>query len=297
VHNKLRQSVATRSVGFGRRIVVLKMCGSRMLKDTVKPTRAQRRDASRKIRPATERTLSLLEALATTGRPASLKELSAMCELPSATAFRLCQRMEAEGYLVRDAGSRRYTIGVRLMRLGLDIVRSSGPTSMRHTIMSELVDAIGETCNLTTLAGNEVLYLDRVETRWPLRLALEPGSRVPIHCTASGKLFLSFMPDELRERILATLTLPRNSAKTIVDHGEFRRDLQRIAKRGYSTDNEEFLTGLVAVAVPVRDRKGHVFAAVASHAPVARMDLKRLTAEVPRMVDAAAKLAKTFDWD
>lgn len=181
------------------------------------------------------------------------------------------------------------------MRLGLDIVRASGPSSMRRAIMSELVEQIGETCNLTTLVGTEVLYLDRVETRWPLRLALEPGSRVPIHCTASGKLFLAFMADELRTNILASLPLVANTAKTIVDAKALKRDLQRIVRRGYSTDNEEFLAGLVAVAVPVRDRKGVVFAAVATHAPAARMDLRQLTLEIPRLEAAASRLSKTFE--
>jgi DNA-binding IclR family transcriptional regulator len=134
-----------------------------------------------------------------------------------------------------------------------------------------------------------------VETRWPLRLSLEPGSRVPAHCTASGKLFLSHLPTESRERILATLPLPQSSPRTIVETNELRRELQRIAKRGYSTDNEEFVAGLVAVAVPVRDKKKHVFAAVACHAPVARVDLKKLVAEVPRLEAAAAKIARTFD--
>lgn len=266
-----------------------------MVKSSNQASHRQLKAASKQVRPAMERALLLLEALAVLGRPASLKEISATHGIPAATAFRLCQRMEEQGFLVRDASSRRYTIGVRLMRLGLDIVRASGPMSTRHVIMSDLVDAIGETCNLTALAGTEVLYLDRVETKWPLRLALEPGSRVPVHCTASGKLFLSFMPDDMRERVLATLPMPSCAPNTIVGHAELRRDLQRIAKRGFSTDNEEFLAGLVAVAVPVRDHKGQVFAAVASHAPVVRMTLKALIQEVPRLQVAAAKIARTFE--
>jgi DNA-binding IclR family transcriptional regulator len=255
----------------------------------------QRIDAGKRRRPAVTRALGLLEAVAAVGRPATLNEVAGIEEVPVASAFRLCQRLEEAGYLVRDSSSRRYTIGARAMRLGLDIVRAGGPISTRRAIMSELVNAIGETCNLTTLAGTDVLYLERVETRWPLRLALEPGSRVPIHCTASGKLFLAFMPAELRKRLLATLPLPVSSPNTIVDATALERDLQRIARRGFSTDNEEFLAGLVAVAVPVRDRKTRVFAAVAIHAPVARLELKQLIREVPRLEAAATRIAQTFE--
>jgi DNA-binding IclR family transcriptional regulator len=256
---------------------------------------SQRAKAGRLDRPAVTRAISLLEAAAALGRPATLAELAAEVDVPAATAHRLCQRLEESGYLMREGGSRRYSVGVRLLRLGLDVVRASGPTSLRRAIMSKLVDEIEETCNLTTLIGTEVLYLDRVETRWPLRLALEPGSRVPIHCTASGKLFLAHMPKEVRARMLSRLPLTAHAPNTIVTTRELELDLKRIAKRGFSTDNEEFLAGLVAVAVPVRDQRGTVFAAVATHAPIARLDLKALTAQVPRLVAAAERIAGTFE--
>ncbi len=265
-----------------------------MARNRKSPTSPQRVAAGQKNRPALTRALGLLEAVAAAGRPVALNELAAIQEVPIATAFRLCQRLEDAGYLVRDGGSRRYTVGVLLMRLGLDVVRTSGPSSSRHEILASLVESIGETCNLTTLVGTEVLYLDRVETRWPLRLALEPGSRVPLHCTASGKLLLAAMPKETQERVLATLQLTANTSNTIIDPRLLRRDLQRITKRGFSTDNEEFLAGLIAVAVPICDRKGRPFAAVACHAPVARLDLRQAIALVPRLQDAAARLAPTF---
>jgi IclR family transcriptional regulator, acetate operon repressor len=259
--------------------------------------RQQLKDASKKDRPATERTLLILEALANAGRAVSLKELAGANDLPHATAFRLCQRLEQEGYLAREVGARRYAIGVKLMRLGLSIVQSSVPTSLRRSILAELVAALGETCNLTTLAGMEVLYLDRVETKWPLRMMLEPGSRVPLHCTASGKLFLATMPIENREQVLATLPLTAATLNTITHRSTLRRELSRIAKRGFSTDNEEFLAGLTAVAVPIEDRKRRVLAAVACHAPKARVDLQGLISQVDLLRSAAKRLAQTFDPD
>lgn len=255
----------------------------------------QRSEAGRQSRPAVTRALQVLEAVAAIDGPASLTEITKALDLPQATAFRLCQRLEDEGYLTRDGGTRKYAMGARLMRLGLDIVRGSGPLSSRHKILSELVDTIGETCNLTTMAGTEVLYLDRVETRWPLRLALEPGSRVPLHCTSSGKLLLASLPKPARQQILKGLTLTANTPNTITNRTELERELQRIARRGFSTDNEEFLVGLIAIAVPIKDRRGKTFAAVACHAPIARLSLKEATALAPVLQAAAAKLAHSFE--
>ncbi|HMN71832.1 MAG TPA: IclR family transcriptional regulator [Rhodoblastus sp.] len=255
---------------------------------------AQRRAAGGKQRPATERALTLLEAVASAGRPTTLKELEVICELPAATTFRLCGRLQEQGYLMRDADPRRFSVGPRLMRLGLEIVRAAGPANTRRNVLSDLVDAIGETCNLTCPSRGEVLYLDRVETKWPLRMALEPGSRVPIHCTASGKLFLAHMPEGARDRLLAGVTLTRNSPKTIITIKALLRDLEKIARNGYSTDNEEFLAGLIAVAVPVRDANGKVVAAVACHAPVARMSLAKLLEQKSLLENAAARMTETF---
>ncbi len=255
----------------------------------------QRSMAGRHSRPAVTRALGLLEALAAIEGPASLIELARHLDIPQATAFRLCQRLEEEGYLIREGGTRKYAVSARLARLGIGILRSSGPLSTRHAILADLVDNVGETCNLTTLAGTEVLYLDRVETRWPLRLMLEPGSRVPVHCTASGKLLLASLPKPTRQQILKALKLTPNTVNSMTNRVELDRDLQRITRRGYSTDNEEFLAGLIAVAVPVKDQRGRMFAAVACHAPVARLDLKSAIALVPALQVAAAKLATTFE--
>jgi DNA-binding IclR family transcriptional regulator len=258
-------------------------------------SQTQLKDASKRARPAVERTLLLLESLARSGKPSALKELSMMRDIPQTTAFRLCQRLEEQGFLAREHGGRRYTPGIRLIRLGLDIVRASGPSLLRNTFLSEAVGAIGETCNLTVPVGHEVLYLDRVETQWPLRLVLEPGSKVPMHATASGKLFLASMPDEMREQMLVNLTLTDNTPNTIVDVPALRRELAKIRKRGYSIDNEEFLSGLIAVAVPVKDAQGQTFAAVACHAPLARIDLDGLMRAMPKLQQAARKIARTFD--
>ncbi|HEX3915270.1 MAG TPA: IclR family transcriptional regulator, partial [Steroidobacteraceae bacterium] len=146
------------------------------------------------------RALQLVETVAVSDRPLTLPELCALLNLPKATTHRLCQQLERSGYLVREPGGRRYRPGPRLLRVGFSALRSS-VTAERHQILTALVDAIGETCNFTTLAGHEVLYLDRVEARWPLRLHFETGSHVPMHCTASGKILLAAMKPAERRRV------------------------------------------------------------------------------------------------
>ncbi|HVW57848.1 MAG TPA: IclR family transcriptional regulator C-terminal domain-containing protein [Rhizobiaceae bacterium] len=118
---------------------------------------------------------------------------------------------------------------------------------------------------------NEVFYLDRVEARWSLRFHLEPGSRVPLHCTASGKLFLANMAPAKRARALDSLELTAFTIHTVTDRADLEADLSEIAACGYSLDREEFLMGLSAVAVPISSAKGEVIAALACHTPSTRL--------------------------
>lgn len=261
--------------------------------DSASRNAGQVRKAGRSARPSIERSLQVLTHIAASGRPLALAEICEQLALPKSTASRICERLRRSGYLVHEPGGKHTVIGPRLFRLGLDVVRNSGANSRRHAVLVELVEEIGETCNLTMLAGGEVLYLDRVETRWPLRLALEPGSRVPLHCTASGKLFLSAMAPGERDALLQGMELTPCTPRSLTNLSRLMREVKRIAERGYSLDNEEFITGLVAVAVPVVDESGQPVAALACHAPVARLDLRGAVALVPRLRQAAQRIAAT----
>jgi DNA-binding IclR family transcriptional regulator len=146
---------------------------------------------------------------------------------------------------------------------------------------------VQETCNFTTLDGAEVLYLDRVEARWPLRLTLDVGAHVPIHCTASGKLFLAHLPPPQAEEIIGRAPLVEYTRNTIRTAARLRRECDAIRVAGYSTDREEFIAGLIAVAVPVFDADHVLRAAIALHAPTARMKLEHAIQRLPRLLRAA----------
>ncbi len=241
-----------------------------------------------------ERSLDLIERIARAGEPLTQAKLADGTGLPRPTISRLVRKLAADGYLVHEPGGRFITIGPKLHRLGLDVVAHSGTASGRHRILESLVDAIGETCNFTMLAGCEVLYLDRVETRWPLRSTLDVGSRVPVHCTASGKLFLAAMPPQARRKLLAQVQLRAHTPATLTAPGALERELAIIRRQGYSTDNEEFMAGLAAVAVPVKDARGATVAALACHAPVARLPLAAMLEHLPLLRAASRQLTRTL---
>ena len=114
-------------------------------------------------------------------------------------------------------------------------------------------------------------YHDRVETDWLFRIQLPIGTHVPFHCTASGKCFMASLSPNARRKFVASLTLTKLTPSTLTDPEALLGDLKSIAKRGYSLDEEEFLEGMVAIAVPVTDPAGRFVAALAFHGPTQRI--------------------------
>lgn len=244
--------------------------------------------------PATLRAIGLLEAVSAAARPVSLAEAIEAVSLPKPTVYRLFAQLEKAGLLTREPGSRRYTVGGRLARLGRNVMLHSTVRAARHAVLQRLVEEVGETCNLTMLEGAEVVYLDRVESSWPLRISLSPGSHVPLHCSASGKLLLALMPRARRERVIDSLAFTGHTPSTITDRAAFARALAEVRAARYATDDEEYLAGLVCVAVPVVDAKGRSSAAVAVQAPAARMPLATALTHLPALRHAAEAMAPMF---
>ena len=237
-----------------------------------------------------ERSLRLLSLLAQEGRALSLAELSVRLGLPKVTTHRLCAQLLDGGFLARDVDERSFAVGPALRKLAFDTLNHGVVRGLRHEVLASLVTQVGETCNFTTLDGTRVLYIDRVEAQWPLRLTLDVGSHVPLHCTASGKLFLAEMPKAEREALIAQLPLTRMTRQTITSAKALKTECEAIAAQGWSSDREEFIAGLIAVAVPVRDATGPARAAIALHAPSARLSLAEAQRQLPALRAAAGRM-------
>lgn len=256
------------------------------------PSRAE--DAEQAATPGL-RLLQLLELVCSAPEPQTLVDVVRLSGQPKPSVHRMLQQLEAGGLLARGSDGRRYAITPRLMRFAETVLRSSGSTGARHAVLRQLVADVGETCNLTALSGAEVIYLDRVETAFPLRLELGPGSRVPLHCSASGKLFLAYLPRAQRERLLGGLQYQRHTVHTLSSREALEAELERIRQDGHAVDAEEFIDGLVCVAVPVRDEPhGPVRCAVALQAPAVRMPLPQALQQLDKLRHAAQGIARAM---
>lgn len=258
--------------------------------------RPSSQEASGKAFP-TVKAVAILETIASSRRPLSVTEIGVLLGLPKPTAHRIVRMLESEGLIQHEPGSRRFVPGARLVKFGLDIVGAGMMSAPRHAILEALSQEVGETCNFGVINGSHALYLDRVESEWPLGLRFEPGSRVPLYCTAIGKLFLSWMPKAKCGLMLRSLQLHRYTEHTIVDRDNLEKELGKVREAEVSIDNQEFLAGVVCIAVPVFDANGQRVAALAISAPLARMSLEEALEHVPLLRASADQLTRTIDLD
>jgi IclR family transcriptional regulator, acetate operon repressor len=246
---------------------------------------------------ATLRAFAIIEKVATAEVPVSLTDIVRLVDLPKPTVYRILTMLEESGVLIREPDGKHYVPGDRLMQLCGSVLMRSPQRSARHAIIEELVEQIGETCNLTIPNGNYVMYLDRVETHWPLKVNLHAGSKVPLYASASGKLFLAFMQKRSRDRFLQNTPLIKHTKNTLSDYKSLEVEFKKIRELGYAVDDEEYLSGINCIAVPVTDDEGRVLAGVAAHAPVARMNLTQMREYIPAMKLAAESIATSIDWN
>lgn len=246
----------------------------------------------------TMRLFALLEVIAAKDQRYSLQALVEETGLPKPTLHRMLQQLEGAGLLQREGDGRQYGTGTRLRRLAENLLLNDSHHGARHVVLRRLVEEVGESCNITALSGSEVVYLDRVETAAPLRFYLHPGSRVPAHCSASGKVFLAQMSPAQRRRLLAHGPLTAYTAKTVTNLPKLEKELKRIQTDGYALDDEEFLPGLVCIAAIVPPAGGTARLSnlsnlcVAIQAPIMRLSAAKAKALLPALQRAALALSR-----
>ncbi|MDJ0629993.1 MAG: IclR family transcriptional regulator [Rhodobacter sp.] len=232
----------------------------------------------------------ILEVLGHAGEAMTATDINKQLGLPKQTVHRLCATLEREGFLTRQGHSKRFLPARRLRDLGGGLLFASQHHIMRRQILMDVASNVKETVNFVVPEAQGMSYVDRVETDWAFRIQLPIGTHVPFHCTASGKCYMASLKPKVRQKFVSSLTLDRSTARTHVEPGKLLEELELIEKRGYSLDQEEFLDGMVAIAVPVADDAGRFLAALAFHGPTQRISISDAIARKGFLQKAANRL-------
>jgi DNA-binding IclR family transcriptional regulator len=218
-----------------------------------------------------QRMMKLLDTLEQHPEPLGLKQIAQYTGLHPSTAHRILAAMAADRLVDRvEPGS--YRLGMRLLELGVLVRSRISVRELALPMMRELHAQTGETVSFSVRHDDEIVYVERTSSgRSAMRIVHMIGARAPLHVTAAGKLFLleegfGKLRDYAKRTGLAPHT--RNSLSGLT---ALERELERIQRQGWATDNEEFEIGVRCVAAAVRDESGVQIAALSISTPADRM--------------------------
>lgn len=209
-----------------------------------------------------DKAFALLEAVGASEQGRSLTELASALDLPTATVFRLMHHLARLGYIEQEPGSKRYSLGLRVLTLKASAIQSVRFAALARPHLRDLMLATGCLAQLAVYRDGDIVYVDRVETPTTSRRLVPMGMRVPAHTTALGKALLAALPQVELEGFLGRAPLETRTPNTLTDARGLKSHLQLVCERGYAVDMEEAALGRWCVAAPIRDYSARAVAAV-----------------------------------
>lgn len=230
------------------------------------------RERDSKYVQSLERALSLIEVLAEERAPVSVSELSTRVGLKISTVHRLLSTLSYRGYIEQDPDN-KYRLGLKLFEVGNASLYYPDVRAAARPYLEELVERCNETVSLAVLDRHEVVYIDRVESKniIVVKMFAQVGNRGSVHCTASGKALIAFLPEDSIDEIIAHTDFKKYTTETITDSDMFKKELQRVRRDGYSLDWGEREDHVRCIAAPVFDHEGIVSASISIAGPSTRI--------------------------
>lgn len=213
----------------------------------------------------------------------TLTEISKKIGIPKSTTHRLMEALSSQGLLNRDSDGRSYRLGYQLIRWG---ILSQNSLDLRNTalpLLRNLAMETGETAVLSVRAANYGIWIETVESKYPVRLAMRIGKPLHLHAGASSKVLWAFLQESEVEQILNEIDLIPLKTNTITQKDKMRQELDKIRQRGYATSFEETDDGVMGVAAPVFNHTGKPIAGIGIVAPVSRISEDKVP-EIAKLV-------------
>ncbi len=234
--------------------------------------------------------LTILEAFTPQEPRLSLAKITHLTGLPKTTVFRLLQTLQKLGFVVFDEERKVFFPGPRAMSLGATALSAMDIVDVVQPHLNRLFQTTKEIVNYGILDGDAVVYCVRMGPRQLVRIDAPLGARVPVHNTAIGRAFLAFLPEDQRQDLLTRTS--RNLPKA--EASRLKKLISEAERAGYAICDGDADPDVRAVAVPIRDRRGKMGAAINVVAPISRMSFKRLVQDVvPLLFDCAEEIAQS----
>jgi IclR family acetate operon transcriptional repressor len=240
--------------------------------------------------PILDRTLELVELLATQPDGLTLTAMTERLTMPKNAVFRIATTLTLRGYAVRDEGSKIYRLSRKLLSLGHAAMGGERLTQAAGPVLTALRDATGETALLGTLSGSQGVVLDQVASLHPVKVVVEVGHAFPLHTAAPAKAMLACLPLEASGRLVSGMDFKRLTRKTLPNAKAYLKELEEVRRLGWAYDRGEESETYACAAAPVYDRRGEMVAALWISGPADRVT----AAALPRLGKVVADHAATL---
>lgn len=202
--------------------------------------------------PSVKKAFKILHAVTDSSNGLGVSELAKQLRIGKSTVHGITSALEELGVLVRDPLHKKYSIGYTLLELRKKGYAKMELRDVARVPMEKLMEKIGETVFLGILNGDHVTILDAVESHNEMKITSPPGTRLPLLAGAIGKIFLAQFEEKKAMEIVQKAGLRRYTPKSIVDPKRFFREVEETRKKGYAIDDEEYMMGVKAIAVPIQ---------------------------------------------
>jgi len=232
--------------------------------------------------------LRLYEHLCRADAPLGVSALAAKLHLTKSNAHRILRTLTGLGYAQQTADG-LYAPTLKGWELGTLVMNRLDVVQVAKPYLNELNVTTGESAYLATLNGSSVVYLDVLESRYPIRIRSVIGGSAPAHCSASGKLLIAYNP-LIAERYLAK-PLEKYTARTLTKLADLERKLEAIRRDGYSINDGEWVEGVCGVSGPIHDGHSQGIAAIGVTALKERVNRAKLKQLTKLVTDVAARVS------
>ncbi|MFY0542606.1 IclR family transcriptional regulator [Brevibacillus sp. H7] len=239
-----------------------------------------------------DRALIILDMLKEQNDGLGITELANRMDIAKSTVHRLLTSLKNQGYVRQDPISERYLLGLKLIELGSIVTQSLEIRKIANPFMNSLVQETGETSHLVVLEDGEVVYIEKIESPYTIRMYSLIGKRAPVHCTGVGKAMIAYLPEEQVRKIVAQRGLKKFTENTITSLDDLLVHMKEIREKGYSLDREEHEAGIHCVAAPILNHNGEAVAGLSVSGPLMRMDEEKVKFCTDRVVYYAREISK-----
>ncbi len=244
-------------------------------------------------RTSPRRILNILEEIIIDPNNFTAKKISHKLKIPLPTIYRHIETLCEEKYLVASS-SKKYLPGPKIRNIILKSLPYEPNFTLRRSYLRKLTNDIEETVSLSMPIGTKLVYFDRIEFHWPMQLNLEAGDHLPLHASASGKLYLSSIVEDKVIQIFKNIKTPKTAKNTITDISNFKKEIKKIKSQGYAFDNEEWFNGMVGISVPIFNSEKELCFCLSTHTAKSRKDINDLKKILPIMLNSANNLKKVL---